>query len=84
MSNQDKNSSEQSSQDKMQEMPIVLNLTLRKVNYILGIMAQLPYEKAFQPINDIQQMVVAQVQAIQAQAQEEAESATESTTESTQ
>lgn len=52
--------------DQLQDMPITLNLTLRKVNYILKCMAQLPYEKAFQPITDIQNMVVEQVKAAQA------------------
>ena len=60
---------QQAAAEAMQDMPIVLNLTLRKVNFILNIMAQLPYEKAFQPISDIQQMVVGQVQAAQAAAQ---------------
>jgi hypothetical protein len=65
----------------MQDMPIVLNLTLRKVNFILNIMAQLPYEKAFQPIADIQSMVVGQVQAAQAAAQAQAQAAAEAAAE---
>jgi hypothetical protein len=75
---------QQAAADAMQDMPIVLNLTLRKVNFILNIMAQLPYEKAFQPIADIQQMVVGQVQAAQqaAQAMQAAQSP-EATPEST-
>lgn len=71
---------QQAAAEAMQDMPIVLNLTLRKVNFILNIMAQLPYEKAFQPIADIQSMVVGQVQAAQeaaaqAAAQDTAEAA---------
>jgi len=65
----------QAAQEAMQEMPIVLSLTLRKANYILNILAKLPYEQSFQPIADIQQMVVAQVQAAQAQAQADAAAA---------
>lgn len=71
---------QQAAAEAMQDMPIVLNLTLRKVNFILNIMAQLPYEKAFQPIADIQQMVVGQVQAAQAAAQAQAQAAAEQAT----
>lgn len=73
---------QQQQADKMQDMPITLNLTLRKVNYILQVMSQLPYEKAFQPISDIQNMVIEQVRA--AQAAQEAMDAAKSPTESTE
>jgi hypothetical protein len=42
--------------------PIILTLTLGKVNYILENLAQLPYAKSYQPIQDIQAMVLAQMQ----------------------
>jgi hypothetical protein len=42
--------------------PIILALTLGKVNYIISSLAQLPYEKSYQPIQDLQQMVIAQLQ----------------------
>ena len=41
--------------------PIVLTLTLGKVNYILAQLASCPYEKVYQPVQDIQQMVIAQL-----------------------
>lgn len=68
--------------DQMQDMPIVLNLTLRKVNYILKVLSQLPYKDSFQPITDIQNMVVEQVKA--AQEAQEALNAAKGTTESTE
>ena len=42
--------------------PIVLTLTMGKINYILAQLASCPYEKVYQPIQDLQQMVMAQLQ----------------------